>query len=301
MAARIVVVGSANTDMVVRASRIPSPGETVTGGTFFQADGGKGANQAVAAARLGAQVTFVARVGSDELGDYTIAGLRREGIAVGHVRRDPDAASGVALIVVDESGENAIAVAPGANARLSVEDVEAAREAIESADGLLLQLETPLETVEHAASIGRAAGVRVILDPAPARPLPDALLSLVDVLTPNEGEARSLATADDAAAAAAELLHRGVPAVVVTLGPTGALVVSGGGSTLVLSSPVEPVDSTAAGDAFSGALATALAEGLDLETAVRRACAAGALAATIAGARPSLPTRERVDALLLDA
>lgn len=299
MPAHIVVVGSANTDMVVRVPRIPSPGETVTGGTFFQADGGKGANQAVAAARFGARVALVARVGADELGDHVVAGLQTEGIDVRHVGGDPEAPTGVALIVVDSEGENAIAVAPGANARLSVDDVEAVRPAIEAADALLLQLETPLDSVERAASIANVAEVPVILNPAPARPLPDSLLAQVDVLTPNEGEVRALGGAAEPAVAAAELLRRGVSAVVVTLGATGALVLSEAGEVWLPAFAVEAVDTTAAGDAFNGALATSLAEGLGLEAAVRKGCAAGALAATIAGARPSLPIRARVEAFLM--
>ena len=179
----IVVVGSANTDFVVRAPRIPVPGETVTGGTFLRADGGKGANQAVAAARLGASVTFVARVGADEQGSATLAGLRSEGIDVRHLVRDAQAASGVALIMVDDDGQNAIAVAPGANARLTDDDVEAARPAIESADILLLQLETPLAAIERAVDIAADAGVPVILNPAPARALPDSLLARVTPLS----------------------------------------------------------------------------------------------------------------------
>lgn len=270
----------------------------MTGGTFLQADGGKGANQAVAAARLGADVTFVGCVGTDELGDHTVAGLREEGIDVRFVRGDPEAASGVALIVVDGRGENAIAVAPGANARLSAEDVDAARDAIESADALLLQLETPLETVERAASIAAAAGVLVILNPAPARPLPDSLLAQVDVITPNEGEAEVLSGESGAGAAAAAVRDRGVGAVVVTQGARGAMLAASDGMSTIPAFPIDAVDTTAAGDAFNGALAVGLAEGLTLENAARFGCAAGALAATEAGARPSLPTRARVHALL---
>lgn len=298
MSVSIVVVGSVNTDLVVRASRIPSPGETVTGGRFLQADGGKGANQAVAAARLGAHVTFVGRVGADELGEHAVTGLRDEGIDVRFVTRDPGAASGVALIVVDGSGENAIAVAPGANARLSSADVEAAAGVIEEADALLLQLETPLEPVERAASIASEAGVRVILNPAPARPIPESLLALVDVLTPNEGEARALGGESEVEAAAAALRRRGVGTVVVTLGSRGALLVTHEGETRVATVAVDVVDTTGAGDAFNGALAAGLAEGMDLEAAARFGCAAGTLATTVAGARPSLPERARVAALM---
>ena len=298
MRARIVVVGSCNTDMVILVPRIPAPGETVTGGTFFHADGGKGANQAVASARLGAHVAFVGRVGRDDLGEHSLLGLRQEGIDIEFVVRDPEAASGVALISVDESGENAIAVAPGANGRLSVEDVEAAAQLIETADVLLLQLETPIEAVERAASIAAVAGARVILNPAPARPLPASLFGLVDVLTPNEGEARTLSGESEVSASAASLLGRGAGSVVVTLGRRGALLVAPDSERMVPSIPVDAVDSTAAGDAFNGALAVGLAEGMTLEGSVRFGCAAGALAATIAGARPSLPTRERVESLL---
>lgn len=297
MSARIVVIGSVNTDLVVRGPRIPAPGETVTGGTFMRAQGGKGGNQAMAAARAGADVTFVARVGDDELGEAAIAGLRNESIEVGFVTRDPDHPTGVALIMVDRSGENAISVAPGANANLSVGDVEAARPAIESADVLLMQLETPIPAVERAAAIASAAGTAVILNPAPARSLAASLLSNVDVLTPNEGESAFLTGKVEPAAAAERLRESGVRAVVVTLGPRGALVHSGKVEYSVAGFPVTAIDSTAAGDAFNGFLAVSLAEGLDLTQAVPRACAAGALATTVPGARPSLPFRESVDDL----
>lgn len=298
MPARIVVIGSVNSDLVVRGPRIPLPGETVTGGTFLRADGGKGANQAVAAARAGADVTFVARVGEDELGRMAVAGLANEGIDVRLVGQDPDLSTGVALIMVDEAGENAISVAPGANARLSVDDVEAARAAIESADALLTQLETPLPAVERAVAIASAAGVTVILNPAPARPLPDSLMALIDVLTPNEGEAMYLSGESRPATAASKLRDLGVTTVVVTLGARGALIATEDRESLVPGFPVVAVDTTSAGDAFSGYLAVSIAEGLDLAGAVRRACAAGALATTVHGARPSLPVREKVDALL---
>lgn len=298
MPARIVVIGSVNTDLVVSGPHIPSPGETVTGGSFLRAQGGKGANQAVAAVRAGADVTFVARVGDDELGRDAIAGLREEGIDVDRVTRDEDHATGVALIMVDQAGENAISVAPGANAHLSVADVEAARAAIESADVLLAQLETPLEAVTRAATIASAAGTMVILNPAPARPLSASLLSLIDVLTPNEGESVFLTNEKEPRVAAARLRASGVERIVVTLGPRGALIFTGDGESAVPSPAVAAIDSTAAGDAFNGYLAVSLAEGLDLTAAVRRACAAGALATTVPGARPSLPSPDRVDEML---
>ena len=297
---RIVVVGSVNTDLVVRGPRIPVPGETVTGGTFLRADGGKGANQAVAAARLGADVALVARVGEDDLGTDSVAGLRREGIDVGHVTTDPEQPTGVALIMVDRAGENSILVAPGANARLEVEDVEAARSAIDSADVLLTQLESPLEAVQRAVDIAGAAGVTVILNPAPARPLPESLLAGVHVLTPNRTEAALLSNETDPGAAANALRAMGCGTIVVTLGAEGALLASEGERVLLPGFSVVATDTTAAGDAFNGGLAVALAEGEDLAVAVRRACAGGALAATMAGARPSLPERTSVERLLAD-
>jgi ribokinase len=298
MTARIVVIGSVNTDMVVRAPRIPAPGETVTGGTFLRAQGGKGANQAVAACRAGAEVTFVARVGDDGFGEAAVSGLQREGADVRHVSRDPDQATGIALIVVDADGENAISVAPGANAFLSPDDVEAARSAIDAADVLLMQLETPLPAVERAAAIAAAAGVRVVLNPAPARPLDGSLLGLVDVLTPNQGESSFLTGEPESEAAASRLRDRGVRTVVITLGARGALTLSADGRSSTPGFPVSAVDSTAAGDAFNGFLAVALGEGLEMASAVRRACAAGALTTTVAGARRSLPTRAAVDDLM---
>ncbi|TEU01790.1 MAG: ribokinase, partial [Dehalococcoidia bacterium] len=291
---KIVVVGSSNTDMVVKTPHIPAPGETVLGGEFLMAAGGKGANQAVAAARLGAEVTLVARVGRDVFGEQAQAGFRREGLDTRYVVTDPQAASGVALIFVDAGGENSIAVAPGANARLSPDDARRAREAIEAADVLLLQLEIPPETVLAAVETAHRAGVRVILNPAPAPPqsLPADLLACVDVLTPNESEASLLTgtqvvDTDDAEQAARRLLEQGVGAVIVTLGARGALVVTPAGQQLVPSFPVDVVDTTAAGDAFNGGLAVALAGKKSLEEAVRFASACGALATTRMGAQPS--------------
>ncbi len=300
MPPRIVVVGSSNTDLVVRAPALPGPGETVLGSAFLVAPGGKGANQAVAAARLGARVTLVARVGADEFGDRALAGLGREGIDTTFVARDAEAASGVALIVVSESGENAIAVAPGANMRLTAADVDRAAPAIREADMLLLQLETPLPTVRHAATLAMKAGVPVILNPAPAASLAGELLSRVSVLTPNELEAAALTGASssgvDAARQAALRLHAsGVANVVITLGREGALMEGEAGSGQVPGCAVTAVDTTAAGDAFNGALAVAMAEGASLGRAVRFANRAAALSTTEPGAQPSLPTREAVE------
>jgi ribokinase len=305
MPPRIVVVGSSNTDLVVRAPALPAAGQTVLGTSFFRAAGGKGANQAVAAARLGARVTLVARVGLDEFGEVSLSNLRREGIDTSFVVVDPDAPSGVALIVVGDEGENAIAVAPGANALLQPEDVDHAVEEIEAADILLLQLETPISTVAHAVSLARDAGVPVILNPAPAAPVDVGILRDVSVLTPNTGEAIALAGGGGSGVEAARLAARelravGVRRVIVTLGAAGALLEEGGTSVVLPARSVPAVDTTAAGDAFNGALAVALAEGASLEAAADFANRAAAFSTMREGAQPSLPTREEVDAVARD-
>ena len=295
----IVVVGSSNTDMIIKLARIPRPGETVLGGEFFSAAGGKGANQAVGAARAGGNVTFVARVGSDIFGDQAVAGFRKDGINVDCVFRDRAAPSGVALIFVAQDGENSIAVAGGANARLMPADVKRAARAIRSAAVLVSQLETPLETVQAAAGIAAKAGVRFILNPAPARTLPDTLLKLVSILTPNETEAEILTgikVTDTATAAKAadRLLSRGVKTVILTLGSRGAFLADAGGKQLVRGFKVKAVDTTAAGDIFNGALAVALAEEKALPSAIRFANAAAAISVTRWGAQPSAPTRTEI-------
>ncbi|MGQ9914979.1 MAG: ribokinase [Thermogutta sp.] len=302
----VVVVGSSNTDMVVKTAELPKPGETVVGGTFVMAAGGKGANQAVAAARLGAKTTFIAKVGDDLFGRQAVAGYQKEGIDTRWVLRDPARPTGVALILVDQRGENLISVASGANEALSPEDMDAAAEVLRSADIVVMQLETPLPTVCRAAEIAAAAGVPVILDPAPApnHPLPEELLRHVTYLKPNESEAERLtgvAVTDVASAQAAadRLLAAGPRAVIVTLGPRGALVVEkAGAGTAIPAHVVSAVDTTAAGDAFSGALAVALARGEPLLDAARFAAVAGALAASRMGAQPSLPTETEVRAAL---
>ncbi len=303
---KLVVVGSANMDLVVQTERAPRAGETVVGEGFTLAPGGKGANQAVAAARLGAEVVFIARVGDDDFGKRNLENYRREGIDTSHVAVDPEAPSGVALIVVERGGENRIVVVPGANGRLDPNDVTRARSAFAGAAALLVQLEVPLATVEAALRLGREHGLRTILNPAPACPLPEGLLRSVDILTPNETElaritGRETADPGEIPALARGLLARGPEHVIVTLGENGALIVSREGEVHVPSFPVEAVDTTAAGDAFNGALAVALAEGMDMERAVRFACAAGALATTVLGAQPSLPRRDRVESLLRGA
>lgn len=299
----LVVVGSSNTDLVIRLDRLPRPGETRLGGEFSLAAGGKGANQAVAAARAGARVALVARVGRDLFGDRALAGFRRAGLQVKYVRRDPRAPSGVALIFVARNGENCIAVAGGANARLSPADVHRARPAIARAAAVLLQLESPLETVTAAATLAAHAGGQVILNPAPARDLPDTLLRRVTLLTPNETEAEALTgmrVRDERSArrAAERLLARGVGTVVITLGARGAYVAGGDLRQRVPGFRVRAVDTVAAGDVFNGALAVALAEGRPLLEAVRFANAAAAISVTRPGAQPSAPRREEIERFL---
>jgi ribokinase len=299
----IVVVGSSNTDMIIRVPRIPRAGETLLGGEFLTAAGGKGANQAVGAARAGGKVALIARVGRDAFGDQAIASLRRDGVDVSCVFRDKLAASGVALIFVAKDGENSIAVAGGANAKLSPADVKKAAGVIRSAAVLVAQLETPLATVTAAAELAVKAGVPVILNPAPARPLPNSLLELISILTSNETEAELLTgikVTDEAAAAkaCAKLRSRGVRTVILTLGERGAFLADVDGQRRVPGFKVKTVDSTAAGDIFNGALGVALAEGKTVLDAVRFANAAAALSVTRLGAQPSAPIRADIEKFL---
>ena len=305
MRAHVTVVGSLNMDLVARTPRIPQPGETIIGGDFHTVPGGKGANQAVAAARLGAQVSMVGRVGRDAFANPLLENLAAAGVDHTFVTQDPGAATGVALIVVDDAGQNSIVVASGANMRLSPADVDAAEAAIAAADALLLQLESPLETVTRAAEVARTHRVTVILNPAPARPLPAALLSLVDVLIPNESETSLLTGMPvgdqvEAETAAAALRESGVGTVILTLGDRGALLAREGETERFPAFDVTPVDTTAAGDAFVGGFAVALAEGQSLAEAVRWGNAAGALATTKLGAQPSLPNRQALEKLLAE-
>ncbi len=295
----VAVVGSVNLDLVVPVPHHPRPGETVLGSDHFSNPGGKGANQAVAAARLGQRVAMVGCVGDDDAGADLRASLSAEGVDVERVVTLHGVPSGIALISVDEAGENAIIVSPGANARVGVDAVERAHDLLDSAPVTLLQLEIPLETVVAAAD---AAAGAVVLNPAPGRPLSGDLLAQVDVLVPNLGELAVLSEADapgdlDAAASLASGID-GPEAVVVTLGSNGALLVSGSESLHVPGVEVRAVDTTAAGDSFCGALADALVRGLELEPAVRWAVAAAAHTVTGKGAQGSLPTRANVERLM---
>lgn len=300
MTARVCIVGSINMDLVVRTPRLPAPGETLMGGPFARFPGGKGANQAVAAARAGASVAIIGAVGDDEHGMAMRKTLADNAVDVSRVATHVHAATGVALITVDDGGENTIVVAPGANAAVSPAAVASASDAIVDADVLLAQLEVPLESVAKAASIARAAKTRVMLNAAPARTLPRDLLALLDVLIVNRGEAALIAgrpAAEDPELLAKMLQERGVPEIVITLGGDGALH-AGERATRVPAFHVEPVDTVGAGDAFAGAFAAGIASNMPTETALRFAAAAGALATTKQGAIPSLPTRDAIMQLL---
>ena len=313
---RVVVVGSVNLDLVVAAPRIPATGETVLGEQLRLIPGGKGANQAVAAARLGLTTSFVGRVGDDDFGRTLRLNLAEADVDLRHLQITNDVPSGVALIVVAQTGQNAICVAPGANSRLTPDDVRAAEELIAGARVLLVQLEIPLETVACALQLARRHGVETILDPAPAPAFMPTELFQVDVITPNQTEAATLlgtATGQipepgKAAALgptpeekAAAFLKRGVRAVALKRGAAGAFVADAKGSVAVPGFSVHVVDTTAAGDAFAAGLALGRIEGLSLADATRWANAAGALACTKHGAQPSLPTRAEVEELLRGA
>lgn len=289
--------------MIVRVAQLPRVGETVLGHQFLMAAGGKGANQAVAAARAGAHVSFVARVGRDCCGDQAVAAYARTGIDVTHVTLDRRRPSGVALIFVARNGANYIGVVGGANGALSPADVRAASSAIANAKVLLVQLETPLETVQAAVRLAKTHGVRVILNPAPARPVSDSLLSQVAILTPNESEAELLTGIKLSGIAAAEkaarkLRRRGARVVILTLGKKGALIANEQGTEFVPAFKVEAVDTTAAGDIFNGVLVVALAECQSLTRSVRMASAAAALSVMRLGAQPSAPTRRAINQFL---
>ena len=295
----ILVVGSANMDLVASAARFPAPGETVLGAGFGIYPGGKGANQAVCAAKLGGDVLFLGKIGDDLFGEKLSRGLKENGVRLDRLLVAGDAPTGTALIAVDGNGENEIIVVPGSNMELLPADVRRARPAFDAVRVLLLQLEIPLATVTAAAEIAHARGAVVVLNPAPARPLPPKLLALVDYLTPNETELGQLSglpvTGIPAAVRAARaLLARGVKNVVVTLGEQGALFVDGTSSRRFPARRVNPVDTTGAGDAFNGALALAIADGRPVGDAIPFANAAAALSVTRRGAQSSMPTMREV-------
>ena len=299
----VAVVGSYNVGLTMRVPRFPVPGETVIGSEFEEGAGGKGSNQAIAVARLGAEALFVGRVGADKYAEDARALWDREGVATEYVEENPDVHTGAGFVIVDEDGENEITVAPGANDTLSAADVREAAEAIERADVLLLQMEIPDEAIRTAVEIADDDATAVVLNPAPAREIPEEVLAGVDYLTPNQNEARVLASGDpddprSDRDIADELLELGVRTVVMTRGADGALVVDGREETRVPSPAVDARDTTGAGDAFNGAFAVAVARNDPVPTAVEFACAAGAHATTEREVIPGLPTREAVESLL---
>ncbi len=296
--AKVLVVGSINMDLVIRVPRAPVPGETILGSDFETFPGGKGANQAVAASRMGGEVTMVGRVGTDNFGDTLIQGLVENRVKTTHVIKDSNAPSGIAMIAVAADGENLIMVASGANGEVSVEDVNNTRSLMRETDLLLLQLETPLEAITEAVTLAKAYEVPVVLNPAPAQPLSKPLLGNLDYLTPNRHELCQLAEEEDLDAAIAKVRDWGVKNLIITLGPNGARVITDEIDRHLPAHEVTAVDTTAAGDAFNGAMAVALAEGKPLIEAVRYGLAAGALATTKRGAQPSLPMREAVEDLM---
>jgi len=296
---KILVIGSSNTDMVIKTEKLPAPGETILGGTFLMNPGGKGANQAVAAARLGGETTFIAKRGNDLFGNQMIGLLKKEGIDTKYIVKDPDLPSGIALITVDSEGENNIVVAPGSNSSLVAEDIPAELLSSGKYAILLLQLEVPLMTVEYAALTAAEHGIKVILNPAPAAKLHDYLLRHIWLITPDETEAeiitgikvRDLATADTAAT---WLLKKGVKNVIITMGAAGAFLKTDTVTEMFPGIKVNAVDTTAAGDVFNGALAVAVAEGKNLEKAVEFANKAAAICVTRLGAQASAPYRKEV-------
>ena len=292
----IIVIGSSNTDMVIKCKYLPAPGETILGGSFFMNAGGKGANQAVAAARLNGDVTFIAKVGNDVFGKQAIELFKQEKINTDFVFTDDKNPSGVALITVDEKGENCISVAQGANSFLSNNDVEKAKAIMQQADIILIQLEIPIETIEYVAGIASQKNIQLILNPAPACKLSDDLLSKISIITPNEKEAEmltgiSINNSDSAKQAAQILSAKGIETVIITLGEEGALLYHSNEFTLIESDKVQAVDTTAAGDVFNGALAVALSEKKSIKEAVTFANKAASISVTRLGAQASAPYR----------
>jgi ribokinase len=300
---KITVIGSSNTDLVATVPKLPSPGETIMGKDFIVAPGGKGANQAVAIARIGGDVTFIAKVGMDDYGEQAIRNFKNDGINTSFVFRDHNTPSGVALIFVDDNGENMLVPVPGANGRLLPTDIEKARFAIESADILVLQLEIPLETVEYAIIIAYEKQIPIVLNPAPGRTLEKSLIEKVTYITPNETEAETLTgtkVTDDSSAkkAGEELLRLGAKTVIITMGKQGAMLINSDESVLIPAFKVNAVDATAAGDAFTGGLSYAVANGKDIKEAIRFGNAVAGITVTRMGAQPSMPTKDELDEFL---
>ena len=296
---KIIVIGSSNVDMVVRTSHLPAPGETILGGEFFMNQGGKGANQAVAIKRLGGNLIFMAKLGNDVLGRQSVGYFKKEGIDTRYIALDEDSASGVALISVDDHAENSIVVASGANMLLNEQDVDKMLEEMCEGDILLMQLEIPLQTVEYAARKAFGKGVKVVLNPAPARSLPKELFRHLYMVTPNRIEAEMLtgikiANDADVEKVAEEICAMGVKNVIITLGSKGCLIREEGVSYRIDAFKVEPVDTTAAGDTFNGALCVGLSEGMDLKQAALMASKASSIAVTRMGAQSSIPYREEL-------
>ncbi len=303
---KVTVVGSLNIDLVCHATHRPDKGETIIGDAFDIFTGGKGFNQATAAARLGAEVTLIGSVGTDPFGEMLLTATENEQINNRLVTKCTDIGTGIATIVIEPDGDNSIIVVPRANMALTTAEIDAAADSIADADVLLLQLETPIAASEHAAAIAKRHGTTVVLNPAPAQPLPDSLLRYIDILTPNQSETELLSgmkvNSQEAAQRAAEVLRARMvdtenTAVVLTLGEQGALMLTKTTSDPIPALSVEPVDTTGAGDAFCGALATAIASGETLQSAVAFANAAGAAATTVIGATPSMPTRAKIEHL----
>lgn len=295
----ILVVGSSNTDMVINSPHLPAPGETILGSSFFMNPGGKGANQAVAAARLGGKVTFICKTGNDIFGKQAAGIFENEGIDISYLIEDPDNPSGVALITVDDKAENTIVVALGSNATLNPADLEHSKNVIENAAIVLMQLEIPIDSVKYVAEVARERNIKVILNPAPACELSDEILKNVSVIIPNENEAEVLTGIkvdgiDTAKEAAKKLSSKGIETVIITLGPKGALVYHDGKFEHVKSVEVKAVDTTAAGDIFNGAFAVALSEGKELNEAVTFACKAAAISVTRKGAQASAPYKKEI-------
>lgn len=296
---KIIVIGSSNVDMVVRTSHLPAPGETILGGEFFMNQGGKGANQAVAIKRLGGNLIFMAKLGNDVLGRQSVGYFKKEGIDTRYIALDEDSASGVALISVDDHAENSIVVASGANMLLNEQDVDKMLEEMCEGDILLMQLEIPLQTVEYAARKAFGKGVKVVLNPAPARSLPKELFRHLYMVTPNRIEAEMLtgikiANDADVEKVAEEICAMGVKNVIITLGSKGCLIREEGVSYRIDAFKVEPIDTTAAGDTFNGAVCVGLSEGMDLKQAAVMASKASSIAVTRMGAQSSIPYREEL-------